>query len=239
MKVWIALVCLLATFSFACAQSRYADLDILDDYLVVTEPLLITIPQNPVFPIIQRGYAYSSEIFGGERDLELTVTFGDPLAVVSASIESGDFSCSTPQEATGLAVLQYDGQDGTTTLNPSGLYNEPGALTDLTRGDAFAFHLDIESDLNTIIILRVYSGSLSDYCQFDIPVPGDDTLHPYYLAYEESQTIGSGCDFSSVGAIEIRVSVGDILIHNGQEYRNMLETNLWLRVDVRKCGCVD
>ena len=72
-----------------------------------------------------------------------------------------------------------------------------------------------------MVALRIYSGSLSNYCQFDISVPGDDTLHDYYLSYEETRRIGSGCDFSAVGAIEIRVSMFenvDILIESFATY---------------------
>jgi len=71
----------------------------------------------------------------------------------------------------------------------------------------FAFHAVIESDQPTTIDFRVYSGNVGDYCTMTLIIPGDDTLHDYFLNFSEFDDQGYGCQFTNAGAIEVEVDM--------------------------------
>jgi len=199
-------------FAVALAQVQpgFQDVRNIDTFDAVTPTILIVVPNNPSFPMAseQTTIVGSSDgVIGNERNLLLTVLSGESNDVLSTGVSNSDFSCTTPQDATGVTLLQYDGSDSSSALNPNGLRQVSGLSTNLRDGDAFAFHARMESDHPTNVIFRVYSGSSTNYCEAIQPLPGDDVVHDYFVNYNEFNDIGSGCDFSNVGAIEVVVEV--------------------------------
>jgi len=180
----------------------YRNVVTIDSFIATTATLVIVVPQNPSFPLTLTRSTSSSDIFGGERDLRLVAQSGTTSLVLSTGVDAGQYFASTPEGASGSALIQYDGPDNSIGLKPGGLFGQV-FTNDLTREGVFAFHLVIGSDIATTLLLKVYSGSGSDYCSRIIPVPGDDQNHDYYINFSEFTVAGAGCDFTNVGAIEL------------------------------------
>jgi hypothetical protein len=198
-------------FLFAClvfAQDEgFQDYETIDSFATQTANLVIIIPANPSFPLIATRSVNGDGIFGGERDTRLIANSGNANTVLTLGVDGRQFFCSTPEVASGSALIQYDGFDGSPSLVPAGLFGTE-FTNDFTRNNAFAFHLTIESDIPTTVQLKVYSGSATDSCTSVIPIPGDDLAHDYYVNFNEFTLQGAGCDFTNVGAIELLVNVG-------------------------------
>jgi hypothetical protein len=197
----------LALFALAALVSaqQFQDIVFIDDFLVETPTIVIVIPQNPSFPIQESRSTSDSDILGGERDLRLTVLSGNANLVLSSGVAGGDFSCAAPNGASGTSLLQWDGTDGSITLQNTGLNG-----FDLTQQNGQSFRTLIESDQPTTIDFRVYTGS--SMCTRTVSVPGDDTTNEYILQFS---SFTGGCSFSNVGAIEIFVNMGsnvDVLV---------------------------
>jgi len=191
-------LCLLVTLSFA----QFRDVDSVDAFETVTPDIIITLPQNPSFPISLFRNTNGNDVIGGQRNILLTANSGVANLVLASGISNEEFFASTPNGASGSVLVQYDGDDGSISLSPNGL---GGA--DLTAEGAFAFHLVMETDIPTTCTLRVYSGTDNNYCSALFVLPGDDMLHDYYLSYLAFDTVGNGCDFANVGAIELFINM--------------------------------
>jgi len=181
----------------------------IDDFLI--ESAAIFIVTNGTNPQRVENFVDDGSILGGERDLQLTSLTGSNQ-VISASVAGGTFNSAAPKGSTGFSLLQYDGNDGYSTLDPTGLDD-----FDFTASSAFAFRTNITADLPTNVIFRVYSGSASNFCSFTIPIPGNGIPAIYTLNYASFVPTGSGCDFTSVGALEIVAELEenvDIVIDN-------------------------
>lgn len=203
-------VCLIlfALCALSFAQQQFADIRSIDSFDKTTEPIIILVPSNPSFPITSETTVTGTSadrIIGNTRTLRLDVLSGNPESVLSTSVTNDKFHSTCQQLATGRTLLQYDG-GSSSTLVPGGLL-EVGVNTDFTQSGAYAIHTIIESDQPTDITFRIYSGSASNYCNYVLSVPGDDTLHDYFLNYNEFDFVGSGCSFTNVGAVEVEVAV--------------------------------
>jgi len=207
-------LCLFVTMmvSFSCGQSGM-DYIMIDDFSVGTPTLVVVIPANPSFPIINTAFTTDATIIGGERDLELYVAEGAANGVLTSGVASGQFTCATPNGAAGYSLLQYDGRDGSINLNPTGL----GGV-DLTSGGlAYAFRAGIEADLRTNVTITVYSYETSS-CKGQIAVSGNNAVNEYFLNFS---SFSGSCDFSNVGAIQVDVEMEyntDVLITSVTTY---------------------
>lgn len=206
------IVLALCAFFFGSSFSQeFVDLRFIDAFDKTTSTLVITIPNDPVFPISVEGTTtgtFEDGIFGNERNLVLTALEGNPTQVVSSGINSDSrYASTTPPQAAAISMVQYDGADDSSVLDPGGLFNVNGLNTDLTINNAFTFHMFAEADIPTNVIFRVYSGSASDYCTMLVLLPGDDTVHEYFLDFDDFDMEGNGCDFTNVGAIEVEVDM--------------------------------
>ncbi len=143
-------------------------------------------------------------ILGGERDLQLNLTGGVIAGnTVSATVSSGFFSYSQDATIAGSAVVQWDGTDGSPSLAPTGL----GGV-DLTVGgaqDALVLSVFYD-DLPISVTLQVYTDA-SHASQAVISLPGllfsSTSFVVPYSAF--TPTIGSGADFTNVGAIVMQM----------------------------------
>ena len=185
--------------ALASAQ-QFQDILTVDDFIIETPTIVILIPSNPSFPISESRTTSASDasIIGGERNLKLTVTSGDSNLVLTSGVAGGDFTCSTPNNAAGNSVIQWDGVDGSVdTLTGF-------SATNFRQNNGESFRTLIESDIQTTIVFRVFSGSAQ--CSRSLSIPGDDTTNEYILDFND---FDGSCDFGSVTAVQIDVEMFD------------------------------
>jgi uncharacterized repeat protein (TIGR01451 family) len=141
-------------------------------------------------------------ILGGERDLEIDLSGGTTSGnTLSAGVAGGTFNYAQGATITGMARLQWDGTDGSSTVNPTGL----GGI-DLTAAgtqDAILLQL-VSDDLPADLTLTVYTDSGNgSLLTFSLPgsiaAPADVVLP--YSAF--APVLGAGADFTNVGAITL------------------------------------
>merc|ERR1712032_524343 len=162
MKAVFLFFCMVIAVALA-QQAGFQDTLIIDDFTTVTPQIIIQTEANSQYPIVQTRSTTASDILGGERDLRLTVLSGSDNLVLSSGVSNGLFQCATPAGARGRSTLQFDGVDGSISLNPSGL----GGLNFRNNGGN-SFRVSVTSDLATRVDFLVYSGSTSAVCVFDL-----------------------------------------------------------------------
>jgi uncharacterized repeat protein (TIGR01451 family) len=174
---------------------------IIDDFSTNQSPLALTFPPA--------GTSAASSLTGtgilyDERDLEIDLTAGIIAGNgISSVVSDGSFSYAQDATISGHAILQWDGMDGSPTLNTTGLggFDLTGAGTQ----DAFALDVvfddlpvNLELTVNTnsddasVAILNL-AGGISTQTRFVVP----------YSAF--SPILGAGADFTNVGAISLRI----------------------------------
>merc|ERR1712137_1540184 len=191
-----------AVFLFFCMviavvlaqQPGFQDTLVIDDFTTVTPQIIIQTALDSQYPIVQTRSTVAPDVLGGERDLRSTVFSGTDNLVLSSGVSNGLFQCATPAGARGQSTVQYDGTDGSINLNPSGL----GGVN-LRNNGGNSFRVSVTSDLATRVDFVVYSGSANARCVFNLTLVAGSTVD---TVLQFSQ-FSSGCDFSSVGAIEI------------------------------------
>jgi len=196
-KVTLLLLCLVLG---ALAQSR-TQISVIDDYSAVSAPLVIVITPTTVLPETLASFTLDNGILGGERDLILTAQNGTIGKILSVGVNEDTWSVSSPPQASGIAVCQYDGVDNSTNINVKGL----GGV-DLTTSSVDSFLLSITSDVTTtytIDVTDLVGGSSTQ----DIQIPGDpDVLNDYYVTFV---TFHGNADFTNVGSIVITIHAFD------------------------------
>jgi uncharacterized repeat protein (TIGR01451 family) len=176
----------------------------IDDFSTNQAALLLTYP--PAGTTASSSVS-GAGILGGERDMEIDLTGGVIAGnTLSATVSSGFFSYSQDATITGMGKLQWDGTDGSPTLNPTGL----GGI-DLTAGgtqDAFALSLFFD-DLPVNMTLEVFTDA-GNASSLTLTTPGLlFSSTSFVLPYRSfTTTLGSGADFSNVGAITLSVGSG-------------------------------
>jgi hypothetical protein len=170
---------------------------VIDDFSTNQSALTLTYPPAGTSA---SSSASGAGIIGGERDLQINLTAGVIAGnTMSATVSSGFFSYSQDATIAGNGTLQWDGTDGSPTLNATGL----GGI-DLSAGgsqDAIRMNLFFD-DLPTNVTLTLYTdagnasatsfttpGLLFSATNFDIPLSSFTT------------TLGNGADVSNIGAI--------------------------------------
>lgn len=184
----------------------------LDGYVVDGSTLFITPPDfEPSDSTIvcssgqQSGCTQSetsindSSVIGGQRNILLSADRGDGTLFQSAVVLSS-WTSSTPNDSSGFSVMQYDGQDGTSSLDVSGL------LEDLTEDLADAFELDVETDVTSDLTLSVYEGGQT--CEFGpfTVVGNPGVVQTFDIDFSQ---LSNNCPLTNVGAIEILVEMFD------------------------------
>jgi uncharacterized repeat protein (TIGR01451 family) len=146
---------------------------------------------------------------GGERDVRLTNTNSTGQASFFIGAASGEVSLGTASGATTTALIQYDGADGSITLDNNGLNGASlggGAATDpLAPGGGLL--LNYQADLaGAGLQITVHSGVNSSSTAV-ITFPVSATSTELFVPFSSfTTTTGSGANFNSVGAIEATLS---------------------------------
>jgi len=201
-----ALIVLIFAFT-VLAQTEFENKLLIDAFRTESPTLIILIPTGGLSPDdpsdrkTQENYISGNDILGSERDLFLFVGSGEQNLVLTVGVSAGTYNSATPNEARGGSFVTLDGVDGDSDIDTGGLFGNPN--NDFTAEDAFALHTFIETDQPTSVIFTIYSGSASNYCTFEVLAPGDDTRREYFLAYDDFEKTGTGCDWSNVGAVDI------------------------------------
>ena len=190
------LVVLLLAVAFCYAQSEIKLT--IDPFLVNTEPLIIIIEDTGDLPVSAERSTVAGDVLGGERDLLLTVEDGSVGLILSTGVSNGSWNMGTPNSASGFAILQYDGVDGSSALNRNGLG------IDLTSNGASAFRAVIESDVETSYVFRIFSGNTES--SFTQTIPGGLPAAEYLFNFSQ---FSGNADFTNVGAIELQVNAFD------------------------------
>ncbi|MDR3402202.1 MAG: autotransporter domain-containing protein [Chthoniobacter sp.] len=146
--------------------------------------------------------ASGAGILGGERDIQINLTGGVIAGnTMSAVVSSGFFSYSQDATITGNAVIQWDGVDGSPTLNPTGL----GGI-DLTGGGLQnKFQLGVFfDDLPVNVTLTVYTDA-GNASSVTTTLPGlIFSSTDFTFNYSSFTTLlGAGANFANVGAITL------------------------------------
>ncbi len=153
-------------------------------------------------PVVN-GSAADASIVGGERDIQLTYTSG--IQDVQLDIIPGisTLSFSSNLQVLGNALLQYDGVDGTSTLDATGLGGITLNATDANAGIQLSTRGD---NAGGTAVVRVYSNA-TDFSTSTVNIPGQTTPEPIFVAFSSFTTGGgAGADFNSVGAIEVLIN---------------------------------
>jgi len=153
----------------------------------------------------------STNILGGERDLEYTVDTGSPGRVFSTSVSvvngTGQWQISTPNGGSGVVLMQYDGVDNSIQLQQDGFSfingNGPnGQGIDLTEnGLGVAFHVVVQTDNPTLYTFKVYSPT-GNPCVGEVDAPGGSITLDTIIFFSNFTT---ACSFTNVGSIEVYV----------------------------------
>jgi len=196
----VAKFCAVLLLALLCCQTVFAqDVEklIIDDFQDQTPPLIIVVNPNDLPETLFQAVE-SDGVVGGERDMQLTIVTGGNLQITTSSISGNTWNVANAKANVGSAFLQYDGVDGSATLNTDGL----GGV-DITANNGLRFRLLLESDLATFYTITVadVEGRTSESV---IDVAGDDTTQEYVIDFDDFQ---GNADFTNVGAVEIEVEL--------------------------------
>ena len=189
----------LAVFGILATETRAASL------LIDAFDTAQTLQANSGSPTDSGSVGPVAGIIGGHRDTTANWTSGPND--VDVDIDTGTasaFDMSTGSDTLGNAKIQWDGGDGSTVLNPTGL----GGV-DLTLASTLnAINLEVLfDDLPVDVILTVYTDG-SNWSSALLSLPGgifspqsESVLFSSFVA-----GAGAGADFANVGAIELEIS---------------------------------
>jgi hypothetical protein len=194
--------------SAAAAGSGTAEALTIDDFTTGQATQTLTFPPAATSAAAS---VSGSGILGGERDIEVSLTSGTTAGdSIGSGVSGGMFSQSQDASIMGSSRIVWDGTDGASAVNPIGL----GSI-DLTAGgsqDALVIQLG-SSDTTFTVMIEVWTdagnaSSLSVQLQGPVASPTSFTLP--YVSF--STTLGTGADFTHVGAISFTV-VGNGALH--------------------------
>lgn len=160
--------------------------------------------------------ATAPEAIGNERNI--SVTNANVTGQVTVLVDAGAdiLSIGSIGLAEGTALIQYDGADGTSTLDPIGLRSTPtgpgislagGSPGDtLDPGAGFIVQTRADQAGDTLFITVHTDGSNSSSAS--VPVPQTATPEEVFVRFATfGVATGTGADFNNVGAIEASINL--------------------------------
>ena len=179
---------------------------LIDDYSVTSQ----TVTADAATPN-NTNFASASEVIGGERDIEVTNTAGVGQVTVLVDTGPGTLSIGSLGNATGTALLQYDGLDGSILLDAAGLSSvsltgdATGTPVDPSAGLVVFTRSDAAGELLTITVYTD-AGNVSN-TTIPVPLNASNTVETFVPFSAFSIVSGAGADFTDVGAIEASVTL--------------------------------
>jgi hypothetical protein len=136
-------------------------------------------------------------ILGGERDVYLEVTDNDFGLSADVDVMGGNYHHSSDTGVTAFSVIQWDGIDGSQTVDSTGL----GGVDLLSAGSAFVIDV-LFADLGATFELTVWDmdGTFETVTQSVAQVLSLETVAFNFNSFS------SALDLSSVGAMELTLS---------------------------------
>ena len=162
-------------------------------------------PGSPVSTNFQTGL---TDTVGGERDVQLTNTNNTGQFSFFLGQNSGQVSIGSNAAAEGIALIQYDGVDGSIALDATGLNGV--SLGGGTAGEAVpgggGFILNTATQLaGDELFITVYTDAANS-SSTTVTLPQSNTLEEIFVPFAAFTTAaGTGADFNNVGAIEASV----------------------------------
>jgi uncharacterized repeat protein (TIGR01451 family) len=173
----------------------------IDTYTTDQGPLTLTFPPAGS---TAGSSASGAGVLGGERDLLISLNAGVIAGnSLNANINSGSFSHSQDSTIAGSSLVQWDGADGSSTLNPTGL----GGL-DLTVGGAQnALQLSVQfDDLPFDVVMTIYTDAGNASTATFSPAGQIFAPISFVIPYSDfTSALGAGADFTNVGAITMSI----------------------------------
>lgn len=189
--------CIVLLFVFiALALAQREDKIIIDEFVNSTSPMVLIIQSGGVVTVSQSNV--DSSVLGGERNQILQAS--GPVGSLAVSQIIGGistWSIGAPLNCEGFGMLQYDGTDGSASVDVDGL----GGI-DLLADDADAFTFSIGTDLDTSVNIIVYSTSGAS-SEISVAITGGNPMTEIDAYFTDF--VGTA-DFEDVGAIELQVN---------------------------------
>ncbi len=155
--------------------------------------------------------AAAPEVIGGARDIQVTNTNGIGQVTVFVDSNADTLSIGSLGLAEGTALLQYDGNDGSTALSVTGLGGvslaggTPGSTLDPGAGLIVETRADQAGE--ALFITVHTDGSNSSTVAIPVPQNLTSTVESFVLFSSFSIATGTGADFNDVGSIEASLSL--------------------------------
>ncbi|QEG41865.1 COG1361 S-layer family protein [Roseimaritima ulvae] len=143
----------------------------------------------------------AGSMIGGERDMQLTnQNGGDPITLI-VDTGSTQLTLASPLGVTANGLVQYDGIDGSITLDATGLNS-----ADLVQGtEGTGLLLGVFGDLaGGTLNVRIYTDA-DNASETTVNVPVDVAIQELFVQFSDFTTLGGAtgpADFTDVGAIE-------------------------------------
>jgi len=191
---------LAAALLLSCSSAAHAVI-VVDSFQTNQSSLTLTFPPAGTSA---SSSASGAGILGGERDVQVSLTSGVIAGnTVSTTVSSGFFSYSQDATISGRSEIQWDGADGSATLNPTGL----GGI-DLTDGGILSQFLltVLFDDLPADGQIAVYSNAANfSVLNFNLPGLIFSTTSFEFDFSDFTIGAGTGADFTDVGAIVLSI----------------------------------
>lgn len=177
---------------------------IIDNYLSTANSLAA----NPTTAPTETASFAAIEAIGGQRDVTVAL---DTTNVESGSLEAlfngaGALLLNAGGDA-GVVTIQYDGVDGTSALDPTGLGGVSlagGAATDPVDENAgLIIRLRSENAASDNAQIRVFT-SATEQSTFNITIPAAATVQEVFVPFSD---FTGNANFNDVGAIEAEVGL--------------------------------
>lgn len=178
---------------------------LIDDYSTTTQSVTATSSASGI------DSSMASEAIGGARDILVTNTAPTGQITLYVDDVSDTLSVGSLGDAVGTAVIQYDGLDGSVSLDPTGLGGaslaggSPGVAPEPNTGMIVLSRAENPGDS---LFITVYTDGANSSTA-TIPLPEDNTnfIETFVLFSDFVVASGSGADFNNVGAIEASIGM--------------------------------
>ena len=189
---------------------------IIDDFSV-TQQCVIILPNDVISGdpnVVQTTSTTGSttSIIGGERDMEMRVFTGffgrrisSEVFSINAGYFLGEWAVENPKLVSSLATNQYDGVDGSFSVNLTNLDIDLSLATQLS--------IYVVADIESTMTANIYDSS-GNICSGSILIPG--RLGGFYdYSYDEIKetlvlsSLAGNCNLANVAAFEFSIFVTD------------------------------
>jgi uncharacterized repeat protein (TIGR01451 family) len=144
------------------------------------------------------GGGAAASIIGGERDLLLANNSGSDAAELEVD---GELKFSSQLGVVATALVQYDGSDGTSSLDATGLNGVDLEGANEGAGVLLGTFGDLAGGTLTV---RIYTDA-NNASETTVAIPAAATIEEFFVPFSSFTTLGGAsgpADFANVGAIE-------------------------------------